>query len=81
MIPEKEILGKYTSKAKGPTLLKRTSKAGFERMIKEGAQKRGYSKLAYGYEESEQDKKNKADIFGFMPRKEYELDTKKITMN
>ena len=34
MAPEKEILGKYTSEAKGPTLLKRTSKTGFEESLK-----------------------------------------------
>ena len=34
MAPEKEILGKYTSAAKGPTLLKRTSKTGFEESLK-----------------------------------------------
>jgi len=34
MAPEKEILGKYTSEAKGPTLLKRKSKHGFKESLK-----------------------------------------------
>ena len=33
MAPEKEISGKYTSKTKGPTLLKKSSKAGFEQSL------------------------------------------------
>jgi hypothetical protein len=62
MAPEKEISGKYTSKAKRPTLLKSKSNYGFEQMIKEGAQKRPVPFIDYSLIPEQYGKYNKNQL-------------------